>query len=147
MIVAPVMAQTYTVVNTDFGNVYGSLAALVAAIPVVVEIIKKFLPKLPSWSIQLISWIVGIGVTMAGAAVASIIAMLAAIPKPKKLASGALAYSTALVQVGEYAGAGHNPEVIAPLDKIRSMINPQQSMNNMNQQVHIHTLLHYITRC
>lgn len=66
MIVAPVMAQTYTVVNTDFGNVYGSLAALVAAIPVVVEIIKKFLPKLPSWSIQLISWIVGIGVTMFG---------------------------------------------------------------------------------
>lgn len=72
-----------------------------------------------------------VGWIMAGAAVASVIAMLAAIPKPKKLASGALAYSTALVQVGEYAGAGHNPEVIAPLDKIRSMINPQQSMNNM----------------
>ena len=29
-----------------------------------------------------------------------------------------------LALVGEYAGAGSNPEVIAPLDRLRSMLNP-----------------------
>ena len=33
-----------------------------------------------------------------------------------------------LALVGEYAGASNNPEVIAPLDKLRSMIQPQGSI-------------------
>lgn len=67
MIVAPVMAQTDTGTTiNDFGAVYGSLAALVAAIPIVVEIIKKFITKMPSWAVQLLSWFVGIAMTMFG---------------------------------------------------------------------------------
>ena len=41
-----------------------------------------------------------------------------------KLASGGIAYGETLATVGEYAGAINNPEVIAPLDKLRDMISP-----------------------
>lgn len=38
------------------------------------------------------------------------------------LAEGGVASGPTLAMVGEYAGASNNPEVIAPLDKLRSMI-------------------------
>jgi hypothetical protein len=41
-----------------------------------------------------------------------------------KMASGGLVSGSAFVNVGEYAGASHNPEVIAPLDKLQGMLNP-----------------------
>lgn len=40
-------------------------------------------------------------------------------------AKGGVVSGPTLALVGEYAGAGNNPEVIAPLDKLRSMIQPQ----------------------
>lgn len=47
--------------------------------------------------------------------------LAAGIPKYEK---GALAFGPTLGIFGEYAGASHNPEVVAPLDKLRSMIEP-----------------------
>lgn len=46
-----------------------------------------------------------------------------------KLASGGIVSGRTLVEVGEYAGANVNPEVIAPLDKLRSMIQPAGTGN------------------
>ena len=40
-------------------------------------------------------------------------------------ANGGVVSGPTLALVGEYAGASSNPEVIAPLDKLRSMIQPQ----------------------
>ena len=40
-------------------------------------------------------------------------------------ANGGVVSGPTLAFVGEYAGASNNPEVIAPLDKLRSMIQPQ----------------------
>jgi TP901 family phage tail tape measure protein len=40
-------------------------------------------------------------------------------------AKGGVVSGPTLALVGEYAGASNNPEVIAPLDKLRSMIQPQ----------------------
>lgn len=53
-------------------------------------------------------------------------AMLAAVTAAgiPALADGGLANGPTLALVGEYAGASGNPEVIAPLDKLRSMIQP-----------------------
>lgn len=42
-------------------------------------------------------------------------------------ASGAVVSGPTLALVGEYAGAGSNPEVIAPLDKLRTMIDTGDS--------------------
>lgn len=49
--------------------------------------------------------------------------LAAGIPKYEK---GALAFGPTLGIFGEYAGASHNPEVVAPLDKLRSMIEPSE---------------------
>jgi len=44
------------------------------------------------------------------------------IPNIPELASGGLIYGDSLVNVGEYPNARTNPEVIAPLDKLKDMI-------------------------
>lgn len=72
-------------------------------------------------SIPIVGWI------MAGAAVASILAMLASIPKPEAFANGGIVSGPTYALVGEYSGAQNNPEVIAPLNKLKSMIEPAGS--------------------
>lgn len=42
-----------------------------------------------------------------------------------QFASGGIVSGPIIAQVGEYAGAAHNPEVIAPLDKLQSMMGGQ----------------------
>lgn len=60
-----------------------------------------------------------VGWILAGAAVASILASFAAIPK---FADGGIAYGPTLGLFGEYAGASNNPEVVAPLSKLRGLL-------------------------
>ncbi|MCM1518959.1 MAG: phage tail tape measure protein [Pseudoflavonifractor sp.] len=62
-----------------------------------------------------------VGWVMAGAAIASVLAAFASIPK---FAVGGIAYGPTLGLFGEYAGASSNPEVVAPLDRLRSLITP-----------------------
>lgn len=62
-----------------------------------------------------------VGPVLAIAAVASVLGALANLPK---FAAGGLAYGPTLGLFGEYAGAGNNPEVVAPLNKLRSLIQP-----------------------
>jgi len=59
------------------------------------------------------------------ATIGSIIAALAT--KPPKMAAGGLVYGDSLVNVGEYSNARVNPEVIAPLDKLKGMIGGNSS--------------------
>ena len=61
------------------------------------------------------------GPVLAIAAVASVLAALASIPK---YAEGGLAYGKTLGVFGEYANASTNPEVVAPLSKLRDLIEP-----------------------
>lgn len=64
------------------------------------------------------------GIGIAAGLVALMIGTLASIPK---FADGGIAYGPTVGLFGEYAGASHNPEVVAPLDRLRSLIAPQQS--------------------
>lgn len=59
-----------------------------------------------------------------GATVAGIAAAVASIPKPKAFANGGIVYGNTFARVGEYPGAANNPEVIAPLSKLRQLIRP-----------------------
>ena len=52
---------------------------------------------------------------------ASVTAALMAIPK---FAKGGIAYGPTGGMFGEYPGASHNPEVVAPLDKLQNMLQP-----------------------
>lgn len=56
------------------------------------------------------------------AVVATIGSIIAAIPKPKKFAAGGIISGPTLGLMGEYPGASNNPEVVAPLDKLKGMI-------------------------
>ena len=61
------------------------------------------------------------------ATVAGIAAAVASTPKPKAFANGGIVYGNTFAQVGEYPGAANNPEVIAPLSKLRQLIQPTSS--------------------
>lgn len=54
-----------------------------------------------------------------GAAIAAVIAAFSVIPK---FANGGVVSGRTLAEVGEYPGASSNPEVIAPLSKLKDMI-------------------------
>jgi hypothetical protein len=41
---------------------------------------------------------------------------------PKKMANGGIVSGPTLGLMGEYPGASHNPEVVAPLDKLKTLI-------------------------
>lgn len=53
------------------------------------------------------------------------------------LADGGIASGPTLALVGEYAGASGNPEVIAPLDKLRSMLQPSAGLDLSKVQFEI----------
>lgn len=65
-----------------------------------------------------------VGFGIASGFVSAATAMVEAI-RIMPFAKGGVVSGPTLALVGEYAGASNNPEVIAPLDKLRSMIQPQ----------------------
>ena len=73
-----------------------------------------------SW---LTPWVaIGIG----AAAIATGAAFVSMANKPIKLAKGGLAYGPTLAVVGDNPNAMSDPEVVAPLSKLRSMVGGQQ---------------------
>ena len=71
------------------------------------------------------AWMPFVGIGIAGAMVGALIATIAsAKSKVPKFAAGGIVSGPTLALVGEYGGAANNPEVIAPLDKLRAMIQP-----------------------
>lgn len=60
-----------------------------------------------------------VGIAIGAGMVASLIGLMMSLPK---FADGGIAYGPTLGIFGEYAGASHNPEVVAPLDKLKGLI-------------------------
>jgi hypothetical protein len=65
------------------------------------------------------------------AAAVTVVAKAMKKAKPNKFAKGGIVSGTTLGMVGEYPGAKSNPEVIAPLDKLKNML-PQSTGQNIN---------------
>lgn len=77
-----------------------------------------------SEALKAISWN-GIGGIIAGAAlIAATSAAKSALQNITAFAAGGIVSGPTLALVGEYSGASNNPEVIAPLNKLRSMLEP-----------------------
>ena len=76
------------------------------------------------------------GYGIAAGFVAAMLATVTAAGIPM-LANGGLATGPTLAMVGEYAGASGNPEVIAPLDKLRSLLPDQQEAGIGNLEFRI----------
>lgn len=60
-----------------------------------------------------------VGIAIGAAMVGTLVAVMASLPK---FADGGIAYGPTLGIFGEYAGAANNPEVVAPLDRLRALI-------------------------
>ena len=74
-----------------------------------------------------------VGAVLAAAAIASVIAALSSIPK---FAAGGLAYGPTLGLFGEYPGAARNPEVVAPLDRLRALLrSPEESFGHVEFEI------------
>lgn len=83
-----------------------------------------------SIALKAVSWN-GIGAIIAGGAlVAATAAAKAALQNATAFADGGIVSGPTYALVGEYAGARSNPEVIAPLDKLRSLITPAYMDSN-----------------
>ena len=76
-----------------------------------------------------------IGPIAAVSAVASVVGALLSLPKPTAFAEGGIVSGPTYALVGEYPGATNNPEVIAPLDKLRSLIQEPSRDNNIGGEV------------
>ena len=76
------------------------------------------------------------GYGIAAGFVAAMMATVTAAGAPM-LAKGGLATGPTLAMVGEYAGASGNPEVIAPLDKLRSLLPEPQEVGMANLEFRI----------
>ena len=75
------------------------------------------------------------GYGIAAGFTAAMLATVAAAGVPM-LPSGGLATGPTLAMVGEYAGASGNPEVIAPLDKLRSLLpEPGEGVGNLEFRI------------
>ncbi len=56
---------------------------------------------------------------------------------PKAFAKGGIVSSPTLGLIGEYANASRNPEVVAPLDKLKNMIGDRQSAVNVTGEFNL----------
>ena len=73
---------------------------------------------------------VGIGIAMVS--IAALVALMTSLPK---FAKGGIAYGPTLGLFGEYAGASNNPEVVAPLDRLRALIQPDVPKGELTTRI------------
>lgn len=72
-----------------------------------------------SWALGPFGWM-----AFTAAGLAQLTATVAAVKSLPAFANGGIVSGPTVGLIGEYAGASSNPEVIAPLDKLRTMLNP-----------------------
>lgn len=86
-----------------------------------------------SEALKAVAWS-GVGAIVAGGAlVAATAAAKAALSKATAFAEGGIVSGPTLALVGEYGGASNNPEVIAPLDKLRSLIDTDRADSGVGE--------------
>ena len=100
--------------QTPAFNIMGTIAQAVATLALTFANSLKGEPSV--WT-----WIAG-----AAAGTATLISTIASIRQATAFAEGGIVSGPTYALVGEYAGARNNPEVIAPLNKLRSLIEPQR---------------------
>lgn len=100
------------------GNLLGAIAQ---ALPQLAALATANTATAATGAASSVASIPFVGPIMAIAAVASVLAALTSLPK---FANGGIAYGPTLGLFGEYAGASNNPEVVAPLNRLRQLIQP-----------------------
>jgi tape measure domain-containing protein len=125
-------AQTLTLAQafgTAFGNMLGGAKSAgsafttfaVEAIRAIISIAKA---NIIASAMSPLNPVNGVTAGLSGPAfaLAGLTALDAILANVPSLADGGIAFGRSLVEVGEYSGASGNPEVIAPLSKLKDMI-------------------------
>ena len=89
----------------------------------IAQLIAGMVEKANGTSLTIWDWIAGVG-----AGTAMVVSAASQFKSIGVFAKGGIAYGPTLGLFGEYAGASTNPEVVAPLDKLRGMLLPQGMM-------------------
>ena len=106
-----------------------AIEALKSVLMMIMDMLQQFGQTLiaagmASEALKAVAWS-GIGAIIAGGAlVAATAAAKAALQNATAFVQGGIVSGPTLALVGEYGGARNNPEVIAPLDKLQSLIRP-----------------------
>lgn len=98
------------------GNMLQQLGKALMAYAVSLEAVKTALKSMNPW----LAGVAGVAAIAAGTALINLA------NKPVKLATGGLAYGPTLAVVGDNPGASSDPEVVAPLSKLRNYIGGQR---------------------
>lgn len=75
------------------------------------------------------------GIIAGAALIATVSAAKAALQNATAFADGGIVSGPTYALVGEYSGASNNPEVIAPLDKLKGMLSDSDGTDNGNGEV------------
>lgn len=126
------VSQSLGGVSSIIGNLSGTLGESAGAwtnyIVNILQSVSKAIPALTALTAAKAAASAAdvpiIGYIAAGAAIASVLASFAALPK---FAEGGIAYGPTVGLFGEYPGAANNPEVVAPLNDLQSLIEPAWS--------------------
>ena len=126
------VSQSLGGVSSIIGNLSGTLGESAGAwtnyIANILQSVSKAIPALTALTAAKAAASAAdvpiIGYIAAGAAIASVLASFAALPK---FAEGGIVYGPTVGLFGEYPGAANNPEVVAPLNDLQSLIEPAWS--------------------
>ena len=126
--ITSLLSQSFASIGTAIGS-GDALDSFKSTLIMLMDMLQQFGTALiaagvASEALKVVAWS-GIGAIIAGGAlVAATAAAKAALNKVTAFANGGIVSGPTLALVGEYAGASSNPEVIAPLNKLKSMIEP-----------------------
>jgi len=120
------LAQSF---GTAFGNMLGGAKSAksafttfaVEAIRAIISIAKANIIASAMSPLNPVNGVTA-GLSAPAFALAGLTALDAILASVPSLADGGIAFGRSLVEVGEYSGASGNPEVIAPLSKLKDMI-------------------------
>jgi len=124
-----------------FKSMIGTLASMLKQFGAL--LISAGLAKIAFDNLKFSGW----AAVAAGAAlIVATAAAQAAMSNIKTYASGGIAYGPTLGIFGEYAGASHNPEVVAPLNKLKDLINPGGLNGNVRFEIQGRTLVGIVNK-
>lgn len=109
--------------NSLFGDAQGGFKGVITML---MQVVQGLLAQAIAAMIAKESYKGLLGLVTATVGVSALMALWKT--KVPEFASGALVYGDTLARVGEYPGARNNPEVIAPLDKLKSLIAGENMM-------------------
>ena len=128
---AEVSAASKTVEATATGVLLAEKTAELGVTPAVTvannELASSYAKAAAAATFAAHAYIPFAGTGIAAGMVAAQSAAIAAAGQIAKFAEGGIAYGPTLGLFGEYPGASRNPEVVAPLDRLRSLIEPQSA--------------------